>query len=591
MIVKLSLTPSHIIKALLISLFVICHSLFPDTVQAQIDYKQQYAISKKLFTEGQYNLAMESFKKLIPYAQGNVYREYASFYYAISAYQQNYKAVAKDMFGQIKSLYPTWEKMDEVNLWLAKIHFDNKDYFQGLRLINDLKDDKIKKEANELKKQAISPVQDIETLKMMAEEYPKDAVIGEKLAYELAKSQNQLEDQKLLESLIAKFKLNKTDFIAETPKTIHKDVYSVSVLFPFVVNTLDPTPARKRNQFVLDLYEGMMMAVDTLVKQGIKIELRAYDTERSAQKIKTLLLLSEVRASDMIVGPLFQEENTPIQEFSHVNQINLFNPISNNYDLIKENFYGFLFQPSYETLGSQSAAYLAETNKHKKCMVFYGDTKRDSTLAANFVNRAKQDGLKILLSERVTKETSGKILDILAKPTEFDEFKYPTQFTLPKDSLDAVFVASDDPLIYTKVISSVETRRDSVAIIGSESWLDQAAVDYAKYESLGIVLYAPNFSSESNVAYQKFQRKFIKEHGRNSSTASYTNYAKIGYDFMLFAGNTLKQHGVYFQDAIRKEKQVPGYLTPGYDFTTARSNQYVPFIRFKNGKLAEIARK
>lgn len=576
------------ITSLTVVLMVNCQILIVNCAYAQTDYNQQYAIAKKLYTDGKYNLAMESFKKLIPYSQGNVYREYASFYYAISAYQQGYKAVAKDMFGQIKTLYPTWDKTDEVNLWLAKIHFDNKDYFQGLRLINELKDDKIKKGAAELKKHAIAPVQDLETLKMMLEEYPKDADIAERLAHELAKNQNQLEDQKMLESLISKYKLKKTDFIAETPSTIHKDVYSISVMFPFVVNTIDPTPSRKRNQFVLDLYEGMMLAVDTLATMGIKIDVRAYDTERNPQKIKTLLLMPELKASDMIVGPLFQEENTPIQEFSHVNQINLFNPISNNYDLIRENFYGFLFQPSNETLGTQSALYVAETNKHKKCMVFYGDTKRDSTLAANFVNQANQSGLRILSSERVTKETSSKILDILAKPTEFDEFKYPTQFTLPKDSLDAIFVASDDPLIYTKVISSVETRKDSVLVIGSENWLDQAAVDYSKYESLGIVLYAPNFSSESNIAYQHFQRKFIKKHGRNSNTASYTNYAKIGYDFMLFAGNTLKQHGVYFQDAMKK--QVPGYLTEGYDFSTTRTNAYVPFITFKQGKLVAIKR-
>jgi hypothetical protein len=66
-------------------------------------------------------------------------------------------------------------------------------------------------------------------------------------------------------------------------------VYSISVLFPFVVNTLDPTPNRKRNQFVLDLYEGMKLAADTLAKQGIKLSLRAYDTERNIEKLKKIL--------------------------------------------------------------------------------------------------------------------------------------------------------------------------------------------------------------------------------------------------------------------------------------------------------------
>lgn len=557
---------------------------------AQTDYRQQYTIAKKLYTDGKYNLAMESFKKLIPYDQNNPYREYASFYYALSAYHQNFKAVAKDMLGQIKTLYPSWDKMDEVNIWLAKIHFDNKDYFQALRLLSEIRNDKTRKEVAYLKKQAIAPVTDVETLKMMLEEYPKDEVIGEKLARELSKNQNQLEDQKLLESLISRFDLKKSDYIIEAPATIHKDSYTVSVLFPFVVNTIDISPTRKRNQFVLDLYEGMMLAVDTLARQGIKINLRAYDTERRPEKIKSMLLMSEMKSSDMIVGPLYSEENTMVQEFSQVNQINLFNPISNNYELIRDNPFGFLFQPSNETIGSESAEFLAATKRNKKCMVFYGDSKRDSTLAASFVSQAQQSGLKVLRAERVTKETSRKILEILATPTQLDEFKYPVQFTLPKDSLGSVFVASDDPLIYSKVISCVETRKDSVTIVGSENWLDHSAVDYTKYESLGIKLYAPNFSSDNNPAYKRFQRKFVMEHGRNSSASAYANYAKVGYDFMLFAGHALQKHGVYFQDGLKKSKQVPGYVSCGYDFTTGRTNQYVPFIEFKKGRLVEIPR-
>jgi outer membrane protein assembly factor BamD (BamD/ComL family) len=199
-----------IVRAFLLVVVFSCQLSIVNSATAQTDYKQLYTISKKLYADGKYNLAMESFKKLIPYDQNNPYREYASFYYALSAYHQNFKAVAKDMFGQIKTLYPTWDKMDEVNIWMAKIHFDNKDYFQGLKLLSEIKNEKTQQSVSELKKQALSGVQDIETLKMMLENYPKDAVVGEKLARELSKNQTQLEDQKLLESLIGKFDLRKS---------------------------------------------------------------------------------------------------------------------------------------------------------------------------------------------------------------------------------------------------------------------------------------------------------------------------------------------------------------------------------------------
>src|SRR5688572_20596253 len=124
-----------IVRSLALIAIVICCLSFVNCAAAQTDYKQQYSIAKRLYTDGKYNLAQESFKSLIPYSQGNPYSEYASFYYALSAYRQGFLAVAKDMFSQIKTLYPNWDKIDEVNLWLAKIHFDSKDHFQGLRML------------------------------------------------------------------------------------------------------------------------------------------------------------------------------------------------------------------------------------------------------------------------------------------------------------------------------------------------------------------------------------------------------------------------------------------------------------------------
>src|SRR5207344_312099 len=109
-------------------------------------------------------------------------------------------------------------------------------------------------------------------------------------------------------------------------------------------------------------------------------------------------------------------------------------------------------------------------------------------------------------------------------------------------------------------------------------WLDGSAVDYEKYQALNIVLTGPNFTAGDNKWYRAFQRKFIKTHGRISSTSAYTNYAKLGYDFMLFIGNSLKKHGVYFQEGLKKEEVLPKYLGQGIDFRNSRDNAYVPFV-------------
>ncbi len=553
---------------------------------AQVDYNKQYFNAKMLFREGKYNLAMESFKPLTQYNQNNVFTEYASFYYALSAYNLNFKAVAKDAFTQLKTLHPNWEKMDEVNLWLGKIQLENKEYFVGLKTLASITDKKSQKDIDHLKQTSLRDLTDLEALKRIHTEYPKDEIVATYLATALSKNMGDPNDKIQLEELIKTFNLKKSDFIPEAPKTFYKDVYSVSVLLPLMVNTLDASPSKKRNQTVLDLYEGMKLAVDTLSKQGIQLSMRAYDTERSNDKIKTILATDELKNTDLIVGPFFQEENKFIQEFSFKNQINVFNPVSNNTELIAANPYAFLYQPSTEVIGKKSGEFLAAYAKKKNCIVYYGSSKRDSVLAANFNLKASENGLKVLSSNRLTKESVGKILTMLVTPTEYDEFHYPKQFTLKKDSLGSIFVASDDALIYAKVLSSIETRKDSVLVLGSENWLDQAVVDAGKYQTLPVVLTAPNFSSHENPYVKAFTKKFIKTHGRAPST-----YAKYGYEMTLFIGEQLKKGGVYFQDALNATNFVPGHLIEGYNFQFSHDNQLIPFVRFKNGKMVVIEKR
>lgn len=553
------------------------------SANGQADFRQQFVNGKNLFLEGEYNLAMEAFKPVIPYDASNPYSQYASFYYSIAAYRQGYLSVAKDMLNQVKKVNPNWDKMDEVNFWLGTIHMDNGEYFQGLNLWKGIRNPSVRKNIDASKKRYLGKIDDPEILRMMTEEHPDDPVIGHALAYALSRNLNDPAVRDQFEETIRKYKLKRGDFINEAPPSYTKPVYSVSVLYPFMMTTLDPTPARKRNQLILDLYEGMKMAVDTLGRRGVKIDLRAYDTERKAATISRLLKTPELLNTDLIVGPFFPDENALVQEFSMKNRINVFKPFTNNLEMVGANEFGYLMQPAYETIGRKSAEFVAENlTRRKNCMIFYGTTKKDSILAASFAQKVSESGLKVVSSQRVSRDASASIIKTLATPTEFDEWKNPIEFELKRDSIGCIFVASDEALIYSKVISSVETRRDSILIVGSESWLDQSALDYDKFQSLGIVMSSPNFTSMSNPHYAAFTKKYLRTHGRVPS-----EYAATGYELMMFLGNALHKHGVYFQEGFSKGT-LPGYLYQGYDYQFSHDNQLVPFVKFARGALTVV---
>lgn len=553
--------------------------LFQATAQ---DFKRQYRQAKDLFEEANYSAAMEAFKALTVYDQANPYPEYASYYYALSAEKLGYASVAKDMLLQIKKLYPTWDQLNEVNYWLCKIYFEQGQYFQGLLIASQITDPAFQSGINNLKRVYLAKIDDIETLKMILEEYPSEKEAARALVKLLGKQPIHLQETELINSLLIKFDLPREQLITvEVPKPILKETYRVALIMPFLAASLDPSPVKKRNQFVLDLYDGMKLAADTLSKMGIRLELLAYDNERNNNVTKKIVGYEELKTADLIVGPLFQEVTEPIQEFALANQISLsVNPISNNSDLIGKSPFAFLFQPSHETIGIRSAEWVARNVNRKTCMVYYGEGVKDSVMAFNFIKRALELGVNIVYAEEVRGETSVSILTTLASATEYDEWKNPTQFKLKKDSIGSIFVASDNELIYSKVINSVETRRDSIIVVGQESWLQETSVDYSKFERTHVTLSSPNYRSMTSQAYADFRRKYLQKHGTLP-----VEYASIGYEFVMTLGQILAKYGSNFTQTMPPETFTPGTLSLGYQWQENRDNGKVPFITFNLGKL------
>ncbi len=563
-------------------LFIVIYFFSVSAVTAQ-DFKKQYRKAKELFTDGNYSAALDAFKPLGVYDKNNPYPEYASFYYALSAQRLGFTTLAKESFSQIKKIYPQWDKLDEVNYWLAKIYFEQHEYFHAFLLAKEINSTSFAEDLTAMKRVALISLDDAETLKMLFEENPEDEEAARALMRAIGK-QLPLTDTILLDSISKKFRWNKEDFISnQTQKPVFKDRYRIALLLPFRTSTLDPGPGKKKGQFVLDLYQGMKQAADSLLGEGILIDLLAYDTDHDIEEVKRLLKEDEMKGADVIVGPLFSDDAKPVQEFSQANKINLVvNPLSFNSDLLGLNPMAFLFQPSHATLGERSAEMLTSKVSNKKCLVFYGESPKDSIMAFSFMRKAISLGLTIVYAEEVRAETSANILTTLATATEFDEWKNPKQFKLKLDSIGSVFVASDDPLIYTKVINSVETRGDSVVVVGQENWLEDNSVDMSKFERVKIALASPNFTSISDEPYIKFRRKYLHTHGILPGS-----YAQKGYEFIMVLGHALKKYGVYFQENLMNDR-IPGVLTFGYQMQATHDNKVVPFISFRGGRLEAI---
>jgi LysM repeat protein len=100
----------------------------------------------------------------------------------------------------------------------------------------------------------------------------------------------------------------------------------VALLLPFKTNENDTikskdlfTKSRLAN-IVTDFYLGAEIAIDSLRKKGIQIDVDVFDTQRNSTKIKAILSDNDLNENDIIIGPLYSEEaeivankvNTPV---------------------------------------------------------------------------------------------------------------------------------------------------------------------------------------------------------------------------------------------------------------------------------------
>ena len=591
--------------------FIILFSIVQ--AKSQNSTEQNYLQGKEMYESGRYDFAMEILKPLTLPTNRSQFSPYAGYYYSLSAIEKGYTFLAEEMLKQIIIQFPDWDNLDLARLWLSKVYFDEENYPSGLAIINDIKDPNVKQQSDELIKSDLAKVEDAELLTDLYYLYPNIDGLAITLADKISSQPLMKQDRVLLLEIIEKFNLDKEkyDFI-EQFESIKKDVYNVAVLLPFMLEDIVPSNLKRSNQFVLDIYEGIEIGINSLRERGINVNIYAFDTQKDAYKIQELIDSGELDGMDLLIGPLYPETVKLVSDFSLKKRINMFNPLSSNSDLIENNPFCFLLKPTYEHMAKAAADFIKNNHRNKNAMIFYEDDPRDSLMAFTYKASIEEDSFNIVLTQKITgldtinvyntltqkvrfddldlnEEDSIRIIERynlndyferLGRASSYDEMKRIRAleiFVIPPDSIGHIFVATNKELVAASAISGMETRGDSITVIGYEEWLDYKSLSLNQMELLDIKFIAPGYISNSNPKLQDVYQKILY-----SSNTSPNKYHYLGYELINFVGEMLYQHGIYFQVGLYDQEFYPGILYQGFDYSKSNDNQYIPIIEFKD---------
>ncbi|MFA0963132.1 ABC transporter substrate-binding protein [Roseivirga sp. BDSF3-8] len=557
------------------SILILVITLTAGTVLSPVnaqDYRNKFLNGKALYKEGRYGLAMEALRPVTTNEPDNIYHEYASFYYALSAYNDGQLDLAENMLMQIRQRSPRWSKTDEVRYWLSLVNFEQNDYRKAVGITKDIKSRDLQKETVNMKLHFLRQLNDTDELKALLSEYTYDREVAVVLAEKISAKSVMNQDKALLDFLVNEFDLNEEEFsVTREIRRVKKPYYRVAAVLPFFMDQLEENSSRVRNQFVLDLYTGMEVAVEELKEEGIDIRLFAYDTRRDSLATAKLMAMPEMATMDLIVGPLFPDPFKVVSDFSYRNRINMLNPLSTNSDIVSDNPYSFLFLPSQETQGRKAAEFAGAQFENKRALVFYEDNERDSVRAATYAKEITDNGFTVLrfikISEGDERGTFGILKDYAGKDRN-------------TEAIGHVFISGSSTLTAASAISALERLSQGIPAVVPGEWLDLSFINFEQAESLGLYFVDPDYTLYSAGVTETFKQKYIDK------TSSLPNrFAYLGYESMMTTGQMLNKYGVYFQTGFEETDRQEGRLMSGVSYKEFNDNQIVPIIRFEEAEL------
>lgn len=369
------------------------------------------------------------------------------------------------------------------------------------------------------------------------------------------------------------------DFVPHSNK-----VFKVALMIPLSLEETDsldveqfflaPKPFFKSFRFI-KFYEGALMALDSVTKQGANIEFFVYDVDKNITKTVKVLTQPELKSMDLIIGPFFNNSFNQVALFAGNFNIPIVNPLSyrdevaNNYKTV------FKVKPTEHAQKPILETYINKFSKNSKVFLISQTSYVDADIVTEINN-----GILSIIDYQV--EVSNKeLLDlsylVAERDTLFDPMTTPPPFLFENTeiypeiieskiadsttinnhlvkinySVDSLypFLENASPIrnnlvilhgnkksFLLDVLNRLNESRDTfnIDLMGVPTWERINNLSNVKMDNLNLTYFASSYVDYDADNMQKFVFDF-----RNRYSTEPDNYAFSGFDITYFFLNAL----------------------------------------------------
>lgn len=298
---------------------------------------------------------------------------------------------------------------------------------------------------------------------------------------------------------------------------------NVALMLPMSVNS-------KTNASYVEFYQGFLLGLEKLKEQGGgKTKLSVYNTQHDAQKVEQIVKSPAFEGTNLIVGPVYEDELKPVIEYAHTNSVPVVSPLAN---------IAATKSPAIYQLSPDAA------NKYDKIADLLDGSRDIYTIyAASFDKEFEQEVTKQLEGKSYAAYTySFNQKSILTPKNALAQSIEDVEELLKKEKPALFIVLANNETDVDRILGTLASakvaiteRSESCAdyvVLGTSRWSRFNNIDHTSYFNNNVVMISTYHAKRDSALVREFDSRYIESYKMLPSL-----YAYRGYDTaMIFCG-------------------------------------------------------
>jgi hypothetical protein len=547
-------------SALMRKVLLVLYFIFSAAIAVAQQPPAAYLKAKSDLDAKQYALAKDGFVPFLEEATYGVLSHYAAFHSAEAALQLGQAPQSIELLNGLKG--KNWSKSEEVTYLLALAYFQNNQLVEGLQALKGLTREPWVSKGYRASFEFLQTTSSNFLITHLGE-FKENQGFTAALAYVL--------QQKSIMSAPERSVLNQLIQSGAQPALKDK-VLDVVVILPFTSSSDQTISALESNNFLLELYQGIALEVETLKSNGIAIQLHTFDSKRDLNYLNSLVKDPTVLAADVIVGPIYPEESELISAFAESQKIPFVHPLSNLGDRFEANQFSYLFRPSLNSLANGVVESLKSQAWGKTVAIGYSGSSRDEQLGLLLQSQLEKEGFTLAKVQKVDSKSASTFLQGLGVRRG------------NQPAVDQVILLSDDPALAQPVFSLMESISTKVPLLVMDSWLGFNFSNYEMLEYANFYFISNNTPKYQSEEMDAFRDLFYEKHLQFPSINSLLGAELVHW----IHSNAEFANDFDLRPSLDQKGYQPGRLSWGFNFQKVNNNSYSPVFKLESGELIPL---